>query len=47
MVALLRLQIEDLDTRLKELDAKFTVAHKANVVSQRLATISGVTRSPR
>ena len=40
MVALLRLQIEDLD-------AKFTAAHKANVVSQRLATISGVTRSPR
>ena len=42
MAALLSRQIEDLDTRLKELDAKLTAAHKANVVSQRLATIPGV-----
>lgn len=42
MAALLGRQIEDLDTRIKELDAKLTAAHKANAVSQRLATIPGV-----
>ena len=42
MAALLGRQIEELDTRIKELDAKLTAAHKANAVSQRLATIPGV-----
>lgn len=42
MAALLGRQIEDLDTRIKELDAKLTAVHKANAVSQRLATIPGV-----
>src|SRR5207344_2314748 len=35
-------QIDDLDARIKELDVKLTAAHKANEVSQRLATIPGV-----
>ena len=38
MASLLGRQIEELDTRIKELDAKLTAAHKANEVSQRLAT---------
>src|SRR5882757_10606287 len=38
MAALLGRQIEDLDARIKELDVKLTAAHKANEVSQRLAT---------
>ena len=42
MAALLGRQIEDCDTRIKELDAKLAAAHKANAVSQRLATIPGV-----
>jgi transposase len=42
MAALLGRQIEDLDARIKELDVKLTTAHKANEVSQRLATIPGV-----
>ena len=42
MASLLGRQIEELDTRIKELDAKLTAAHKANEVSQRLATIPGV-----
>ena len=42
MAALLGRQIEELDTRIKELDGKLTTAHKANEVSQRLATIPGV-----
>jgi transposase len=42
MAALLGRQIEHLDTRIKETDAKLTAAHKANAVSQRLATIPGV-----
>ena len=42
MAALLGRQIEVLDTRIKELDGKLTTAHKANEVSQRLATIPGV-----
>jgi transposase len=42
MAALLGRQIEDLDARIKELDVKLTAAHKANEVSQRLATIPGV-----
>ncbi len=42
MAALLGRQIEYLDARIKELDAKLTAAHKANAVSLRLATIPGV-----
>jgi transposase len=42
MAALLGRQIEDLDIRIKEIDAKLTAAHKANEVSQRLSTIPGV-----
>jgi transposase len=42
MASLLGRQIEELDARIKELDAKLTAAHKANEVSQRLATIPGV-----
>jgi transposase len=42
MAALLGRQIEELDTRIKEIDVKLNVAHKANEVSQRLATIPGV-----
>ena len=42
MFVLLRRQIEDLDVRIKEIDAKLNAAHKANEVSQRLATIPGV-----
>jgi len=42
MAALLGQQIEELNTRIKELDVKLTTAHKANEVSQRLATIPGV-----
>ncbi len=42
MAALLGRQIEDLDTRIKEIDATMAAAHKANAVSQRLATIPGV-----
>jgi transposase len=47
MAALLGQEIEHLDRRIKELDVKLTAAHKANEVSQRLATIPGVGRSPR
>ena len=42
MAALLGRQIEELDTRIKQLDVKLTAAHKVNEVSQRLATIPGV-----
>ena len=42
MAALLGRQIVELDTRIKEIDVKLTAAHKANAVSQRLATIPGV-----
>jgi transposase len=42
MASLLGRQIEDLDTKIKELDGKLATAHKANEVSQRLATIPGV-----
>jgi transposase len=42
MAALLGQQIADLDTRIKEIEVKLTAAHKANAVSQRLATIPGV-----
>jgi transposase len=42
MAGLLGRQIADLDARIKEIDAKLMAAHKANAVSQRLATIPGV-----
>ena len=42
MACVLGQQIDDLDTRIKEIDVKLTAAHKANEVSQRLATIPGV-----
>jgi len=42
MAALLGRQIEDLDIRIKEIDAKLSAAHKANEVSQRLSTIPGL-----
>jgi transposase len=42
MASLLGRQIEELDTRIKELDGKLATAHKANEVSQRLASIPGV-----
>jgi transposase len=42
MAALLGRQIEVLDTKVKEIDAKLTAAHNANPISQRLATIPGV-----
>ena len=42
MAALLGQQIDDLDARIKEIDAKLAAAHKANEVSQRLSTIPGV-----
>jgi len=42
MFALFRQQINDINARIAELDAKLHAAHKANPVSQRLATIPGV-----
>jgi transposase len=42
MAALLGRQIGELDARIKEIETKLTAAHKANPVSQRLATIPGV-----
>jgi transposase len=42
MATLLGRQIEEFDTRIKEIDVKLNAAHKANEVSQRLATIPGV-----
>jgi transposase len=42
MAVLLGRQIADLDTRIKEIEVKLAAAHKANAVSQRLATIPGV-----
>ena len=42
MFVILGQQIENLDARVKQLDVKLAVAHKANPVSQRLATIPGV-----
>ena len=42
IAALLGQEIEHLDRRIKEIDVKLAAAHKANDVSQRLATIPGV-----
>ncbi len=42
MFVLLGQQIDEIDTRIKEVDAKLNAAHKASEVSQRLVTIPGV-----
>lgn len=42
MAVLLGQQIADLDTKIKGIEVKLAAAHKANAVSQRLATIPGV-----
>jgi transposase len=42
MFALFREQINDINTHIAELDARLNASHKANPVSQRLATIPGV-----
>jgi transposase len=42
MFVLLGQQIDEIDTRIKEVDAKLNAAHKANEVSQRLVSIPGV-----
>jgi len=42
MFVLLGQQIDDIDARIKQVDAKLNAAHKASEVSQRLATIPGV-----
>jgi hypothetical protein len=47
MAVLLGQEFADIDTWIKEIDVKLTAVHKANAVSQRLATIPGVDLSPR
>jgi transposase len=42
MLALLGEEIEHLNTRIKEIETKLTVMHKANAISQLLATIPGI-----
>jgi transposase len=42
MLALLGQEIEHLDTRLKEIEMKLTAMHKADAISQLLATIPGI-----
>jgi transposase len=42
MFALLGRQIDEIDVRVKDVDAKLNAAHKANEISQRLVTIPGV-----
>ena len=42
MLALLGQEIEHLDTRLKEIETKLIAMHKANAISQLLATIPGI-----
>ena len=42
MFVLLGKQIDDIDARIEEVDARLHAAHKANEVSQRLTTIPGV-----
>jgi transposase len=44
MLRLLGQEIEHLDIKLNEIDTKIAAAHKANALSQRLATIPGVGR---
>jgi transposase len=42
MFVLLGQQIDEIDARVNEVDAKLSAAHKANEVSQRLVSIPGV-----
>lgn len=42
MLALLGQEIEHCDTRIREIEAKLTAMHKANAISQLLATIPGI-----
>jgi transposase len=42
MLALLGREIEHLDTRLKEIEARLRAMHRANAISQLLATIPGI-----
>jgi transposase len=42
MFVLLVQQIDEIDARIKEVDAKLTAAHTASEISQRLVTIPGV-----
>jgi len=42
MFTLFRQQIDDINVRIAQLDARLNASHKANPVSQRLATIPGV-----
>jgi len=42
MFAHLRHQLDELDARIEQIEARLSAAHKANEVSQRLATIPGV-----
>jgi transposase len=42
ILALLGQEIEHLDTRLKEIEAKLTAMHRANAISQLLANIPGI-----
>jgi len=42
MFALLRHQLDELDARIEQIEVRLNSAHKANEVSQRLATIPGV-----
>jgi transposase len=44
MLALLGQEIDHLDSKLNEIEVKLAAAHKANALSQRLATIPGVGR---
>ncbi len=44
MLALLGREIEHFDTRLAKIDVKLTAMHKANLLSQLLATIPGIGR---
>jgi transposase len=42
MFVLLGRQIDEIEARIKQVDAKLNAAHKASEVSQRLVTIPGV-----
>jgi transposase len=42
MFVLLGQQIGEIDARIKEIEVKLNAAHRANEVSQRLATFTGV-----
>jgi transposase len=42
MFVLLGQQIDEIDDRIKDVDAKLNAAHKANEISQRLVTMPGV-----